>query len=153
MTTNQDGSRIGYGCPPTATQFKKGYCGNKKGRPRGAQTITKIAARLFDSKVPVRIGEKTSMLPYFVALTRSLKAGAMQGDAKAMRAISELMEALGYYEEKPEPELKGVLVLSGVEPPNMEEWLWCYARSHARAEMRRRRTEAKVAAEKQSLPG
>lgn len=132
---------IGYGNPPAATRFKKGHTGNRKGRPRGSENITKVAARLFDTKVPVRIGDKVIQLPFLLALTRSLKAGAMQGDSKAMRALSELMEAVGYYDEKPEQELPGMLVISGLHP-NEDEWLWGRARDHYRAEMKRRTTEA-----------
>ena len=127
---------IGFGNPPTETRFRSGRSGNAKGRPRQSQSVKAIATRLFDAKIPVRIGEKTTSLPFLLALAHTLKAGALNGDAKMTRAFSRVMEALGYYNEEPKSETRGVLVVSGIRP-NEDEWLWAVALDRMRREKKR----------------
>ena len=131
---NEDEVRVGYGRPPKAHQFKKGRSGHRKGRSRGRQNLTKVASRLFDMKIPVRVGNLETKLPFLRALVQSHSANALRGDPKSLRAMSLIMDELGYFDEKPEPEKKGVLVISDLRP-NEDEWFWCCQRAERRREM------------------
>jgi hypothetical protein len=106
-------------------------------------SISQLVNRLFSTTVPVRLGEKTRKLPYLVALAHALKCGALAGDPKHVRALSELMEALGYYSDKPEPESMGVLVVSSVSP-DADEWAWALARRERREQKAR---QARISAQ------
>jgi hypothetical protein len=124
---DSEGSRqteeVGYKRPPAKNRFKKGRSGNGRGRPRGRQNVAKVASRLFDETIPIRIGDTKLRLPYMEALVQVTKVKAMQGDAKAQRNLTYMMEQLGLYDEKSEPERQGVLVVSKGRP-TQEEWYY-----------------------------
>jgi hypothetical protein len=130
MEKNMDGEKdneaskqpdeVGYKRRPLKSRFKKG---NGRGRPRGRQNVAKLASKLFGETTPIRIGETTLTLPYMEALVHVTKMKAMQGDAKAQRNLTYMMEQLGFYDEKSEPERHGVLVVSKGRPTE-EEWLY-----------------------------
>ena len=116
---------VGYGRPPRRSQFKKGQSGYRRGRPRERPNVTKAAAKLFDTKITVKAGEQTIKLPALHALVHVHKAKSLQGDRKSQKAMFVIMDALKYFDEKGEPETKGVLIIpQRGNPPNEDEWLW-----------------------------
>jgi hypothetical protein len=57
------------------------------------------------------------------ALVHVTKMKAVQGNAKAQRNLTYMMEQLGFHDEKSEPERHGVLVVSKGRPTD-EEWFY-----------------------------
>jgi hypothetical protein len=74
---------VGKGRPPTATRFKPGQSGNRKGRPKGSKNAQSLAKTELNRKVVVTVnGRKRSMTVAEIA-SRRLGDKAMAGDAKA----------------------------------------------------------------------
>jgi len=48
---------VGYGRPPTRTQFKPGVSGNPKGRPKTTPTFADVTKRVLKQKIEMRIGD------------------------------------------------------------------------------------------------
>jgi len=49
---------VGYGRPPTRTQFKPGVSGNPKGRPKTTPTFSDETTQVLNQKVEMRIGDR-----------------------------------------------------------------------------------------------
>lgn len=94
---------VGYCKPPKDKQFKKGQCGNRKGRPKGAankvteESILTHVAREAYREVSVNDGTKMLTLPLVIVSIRSLMQKAAKGD---LRAIDKALEMLEKVEEK-----------------------------------------------------
>lgn len=81
--------KVGYGKPPTNTQFKKGISGNPSGRPRGITSGRALRLALEEIYRPVKIWEGdrvTSLLGFQVAM-RQLVAQAAKGNGPALRML------------------------------------------------------------------
>ncbi len=78
---------VGYGKPPSATQFKPGQSGNAKGRPIGSKNTYKLLEDILNEKVQitqdghqVKINKKTAILLQAVNT-------AVKGNLKAIQTI------------------------------------------------------------------
>jgi hypothetical protein len=121
---------VGYKKPPLHSRFKKGRSGNRRGRPRGRQSLAKVVSKIFDTRISVRIDGETVKLSLLEALVYVHRVRALRGDAKSQRAFALIMDALGYFDEKVEDERPhGVLVLHGPYPQSDDEWLFQVHRS------------------------
>ena len=80
-------------------------------------------------RVPVKLGEQVVNLPALEALIRVHGAKAMHGDRKSQRAMSVIMEKLGFFDEKGDSENKGVMILRNSERLTEDEWVWLYGDS------------------------
>lgn len=94
---------VGYKKPPKSGQFKKGEPSrNPRGRPRKKRkpvrplpNAVRIADRILsESRRPVKIREngKAEEIPTIDAVLRSLAARALQGDARAQVAYTQLTD-------------------------------------------------------------
>ena len=137
--------QVRYKMPPRKYRFPKGHSGNAKGRPRGTPNIGKIASRLFDARIPIRVGDETIKLSFIEALIRVHQTKALQGNQRSLRAMRIIMDELGYFNEKVEPEKQGVMVLSDTHY-TPEEWLYARAKHHEETEERRAKA---IAAERE----
>src|SRR5215216_1474525 len=106
-----EAEKVGYAKPPRQNRFKKRQSGHRQGRPRGRPNVAKAASKIFSMRVPVKLGEQVVNLPALEALIRVHGAKAMHGDRKSQRAMSVIMEKLGFFDEKGDSENKGVMIL------------------------------------------
>lgn len=110
-----DDYKIGYGKPPTATQFRPGQSGNPAGRPKAkkvSNSLRPVLKRVLDEPVSIA-GKKYTPQEVMV---RSLINNAMKGDLRSMKAVFELEEKYKLYE----PRRGGLLVIEKV-PPELRE--------------------------------
>ena len=81
---------IGYGKPPRHTRFKKGQCGNPKGRPKGTKNLKTDLEEELQEKIVVREGETRKEVSKQRAMIKGLVAKAMQGDPRAGTVVTNL---------------------------------------------------------------
>ena len=75
--------KVGRGKPPKEYQFKKGQCGNPKGRPKGTRSLPQEVKHHLDGKITVRAGGQSKKMQRREALVHSLYERAVKGDNRA----------------------------------------------------------------------
>jgi len=86
---DNDASEIGYGKPPSSTQFVKGRSGNPNGRPKGSQNLATLLAKAGRQRVRISENGRTRHVTKFEATMLQLLNKAASGDLKA---IAELLD-------------------------------------------------------------
>ncbi len=74
---------VGYGKPPTKSQFKPGQSGNSKGRPKGAKNLKTVVEQEAYSTISIKECGKSSKVTKMEALMKAMMAKGIQGDTKA----------------------------------------------------------------------
>ena len=87
--------KVGYGRPPKATQFKKGFSGNKKGRPKGTKSIATVFLAEMNQRVAItENGERRTITKAEAALKQLINKAAT-GDPKAILTMINIARELG----------------------------------------------------------
>jgi hypothetical protein len=87
--------KVGYGRPPVHTRFKPGRSGNPSGRPAGRPSARAMVERALHRKIPIRLGEKTSMMPMFQAMLHAQLAKGAKGDARSASFAGSMADKVG----------------------------------------------------------
>lgn len=73
---------VGYGKPPSNTQFKKGQSGNPKGRRKGGKNMHTIMKDVLEQTVTIKEDGQTRRVKYSEAFVRQLAANALKGSTR-----------------------------------------------------------------------
>jgi hypothetical protein len=95
---------VGFGQPPTNTQFKPGKSGNPKGRPKKAKNFKSDLVDELSQKVLLTEDGKQTKISKQRAVIKSLMAKAVQGDAHAAGTVIKLVERM--IPEEPEEQIE-----------------------------------------------
>lgn len=83
---------VGFGRPPTATQFQKGVSGNPRGRPKGSKNLKTIARKVMNTKVTIRENGKSRTVSKAEAMLMAVFNRGLSGDASAARISLSVMQ-------------------------------------------------------------
>jgi Family of unknown function (DUF5681) len=92
-TQRDAGSPVGYGKPPSATQFQKGQSGNPKGRPKGKRNSQIPYDHVLGQMVTVREDGRERRVTAAEAFILQLTQKGLAGDSAAARSSLSAIEA------------------------------------------------------------
>jgi hypothetical protein len=81
---------VGYGRPPTSSQFKPGESGNPKGRPKGTGNASSMARDALDRTINVKVKGAWRKTTVRKAAYQRLAERTAAGDAKALDYLLSL---------------------------------------------------------------
>lgn len=84
------GYDVGYGKPPTHSQFKPGQSGNPKGRPKGSKSLATLIEAELDRTIVVDEGTGPKKITRREALVKQTVGKAIKGDPKALQFLLSL---------------------------------------------------------------
>jgi Family of unknown function (DUF5681) len=90
-TQAEAGYTVGYGKPPLHTRFRKGFSGNKRGRPRRATDLASLLSRALNRPNTVegrRAGTQRE------AIVAALVEKSASGNLQATKLLFELMRQI-----------------------------------------------------------
>ena len=105
----QEKQHVGYGHPPTRSQFKPGQSGNPKGRPKGSRNLRHAIEQMLTDKITVREGDNVRRVTRLEAVLLKQLTQALKGDLRAIQAAYASASALGLLEERPQELVVGDL--------------------------------------------
>ena len=78
---------VGYGKPPKNSQFKPGYSGNRKGRPKDSKNTYVMLNEVLDQKISIKENGRDLKIPKKLAMIMQLVNKAVKGDVKAINSL------------------------------------------------------------------
>lgn len=90
MTTPAPSYEVGYGRPPSHSQFKSGQSGNPRGRPPGSKNLQTILREELDQKVQVTENGRPKLMTKRRVAVRQQVDKAVKGDPKAFSVLVKL---------------------------------------------------------------
>ena len=86
----RSGYAVGYGRPPTSSQFQPGQSGNPNGRPKGVRNASSMARDALERKINVKLKGTWRTMTVRKAAYLRLAERAVAGDAKALDYLLSL---------------------------------------------------------------
>lgn len=83
--------RVGYGRPPTQTQFKPGVSGNPKGRSKKAPSFSEVTEQVLNKKIEMRAGDQVLRMSNKEALIQSAIRQALAGKPRLLAVLPAIM--------------------------------------------------------------
>ena len=108
----------GHCSTPEDTRFKPGKSGNPAGRPPKARSSARILRDLLLEQVSVRQGKRRRRMPRLEVMIQAVLKKALQGDARAFRALDRWKAELGIVADEPLSAVErghGVITMSEYE--------------------------------------
>jgi hypothetical protein len=93
---------VGYGRPPTRTQFKRGQSGNPRGRRKGRRNVRTVVEETLNQRITIREGDRTRSLTKLELTVLTMVTAAAKGNSKAQALLIGLLRSPGVTGETPE---------------------------------------------------
>src|SRR5262245_59383368 len=90
-TTNQADYRVGYGRPPTETQFKPGVSGNPKGRRKKVPSFSEVTEQVLNKTIEMRMGDRLLRMSNREALVYAAIRQALAGKPRLLTVLPAIM--------------------------------------------------------------
>jgi hypothetical protein len=87
---NGNNYKVGYGRPPTHTQFRPGQSGNPAGRRKGVRNLATDVKRMLSTPVKVREGGRSRTRSTQEAALMVLRKKALDGDTRGLESMLAL---------------------------------------------------------------
>lgn len=82
---------VGYGKPPTRTQFQPGQSGNPNGRPKGARSAFTLLRQELQGKVTLRENGRVTTVTKLEAIMKRVVADTLSGKPSQTRLLFALL--------------------------------------------------------------
>jgi len=92
--------RVGYRKPPKHTRFKKGQCGNAKGRPKGSVGLQQMIRNHLNARLVVTVAGRRRSLTKKEIIAMTIVANGLKSDP---RAVATILEVEAFAEGRTEP--------------------------------------------------
>lgn len=103
-TKKNDNFKVGYGKPPTETQFKPGVSGNPRGRPKGSKNAISILQQAMAEKVIVNENGRRCKQSKFEVMCKQLANKAAAGDFRSMQLMISIAQQMDLAESVVTPD-------------------------------------------------
>ena len=92
MTIRNDDDKVGYGNPPTHSQFRKGQSGNARGRPKNSRNFTTDLREVLSETMTITENGRPRKISTQLAALLRLREKALKGDARALDRLLGLAQ-------------------------------------------------------------
>lgn len=113
---------VGYGKPPTASQFQPGQTGNAKGRPRGHKNLKTLIRQAMTTKISVQEGTSNRQVSKIEGVVLRQLQNALKGNDRSAMAVIRMALQLGFLDDSAENQ-QAEEALSAVDERIMQELL------------------------------
>jgi hypothetical protein len=100
--SNEHGYVVGYGKPPTASQFKPGQTGNAKGRPAGHKNLKTLIRQAMTARISVQEGSSNRQVSKIEGVVLRQLQNALKGNDRSAMAVIRMALQLGFLDDAAE---------------------------------------------------
>src|SRR5438132_11229599 len=93
---------VGYRRHPVHSRFKKGQCGNPRGRPKRQRNARTVVEETLNQAIKIREGDRTRSISKRDAIYLRITNDAVSGNDKAQSKVIALMQSLGLHNDPQE---------------------------------------------------
>ena len=90
---------VGYGKPPTASQFKPGETGNAKGRPKGHKNLKTLIRQAMTARISVQEGSSNRQVSKIEGVVLRQLQNALKGNDRSAMAVIRMALQLGFLDD------------------------------------------------------
>jgi Family of unknown function (DUF5681) len=93
---------VGYGKPPSASQFRPGQSGNVKGRPKGRKNLKTLIKRAMTAMITVQEGSSGRHVTKLEGVVLRQLQNALKGNDRSAMAVIKMASEMGLLEDAPD---------------------------------------------------
>jgi hypothetical protein len=93
---------VGYGKPPSASQFRPGQSGNVKGRPKGRKNLKTLIKQAMTAMITVQEGSSGRHVTKLEGVVLRQLQNALKGNDRSAMAVIKMASEMGLLEDTPD---------------------------------------------------